>query len=70
MPSDTLTTAEAAALLNVNASRVRQLILSGRLPAEKHGRDWAIKREDAEALRGQGIIRPYRKKGDDDGQET
>lgn len=41
-----LTTKQTAAILNVNASRVRQLILAGRLPAVKHGRDWIIKRKD------------------------
>lgn len=37
-----LTTAQAGARLKVNASRVRQLILAGHLPATKHGRDWLI----------------------------
>jgi excisionase family DNA binding protein len=37
-----LTTAEAGKLLGIGAQRVRQLILGGRLPAEKAGRDWLI----------------------------
>ena len=37
-----LTTKQAAQILGLNASRVRQLILSGELPAEKIGRDHAI----------------------------
>jgi excisionase family DNA binding protein len=56
--SETITTSEAAALLNVNASRVRQLILSGRLPAEKHGRDWAIKREAVETYQRKSVGYP------------
>lgn len=47
-----LTTTQAAKQLNVNRSRVRQLILSGKLPAEKigSGRDWFIKEKDVEAF--------------------
>jgi len=41
-----LTTAQAAKILKVNDSRVRQLILSGRLPAQKLGRDWVIQEKD------------------------
>ena len=41
-----LTTTQAAKILKVNDSRVRQLILSGRLPAQKLGRDWIIKEKD------------------------
>lgn len=38
----TLTTKQAAERLGVNASRVRQLILAGKLTARKHGTDWVI----------------------------
>ena len=41
-----LTTKQAAKALRVNDSRVRQLILSGRLPAIKFGRDWIIQKKD------------------------
>lgn len=41
-----INTKEAATLLGVNASRVRQLILAGKLAAEKVGRDWVIKPGD------------------------
>lgn len=34
-----LTTNEAAKRLNVSAARVRRLVLDGRLPAQKFGRD-------------------------------
>jgi excisionase family DNA binding protein len=44
-----LSTAEAAKLLDVNTSRVAQLIRSGALPAEKRGRDWWIREEDVRA---------------------
>ena len=42
----TLTTKEAAEILNVTPSRVRQMVLSGRLPAEKFGRDLVIHEKD------------------------
>jgi len=41
-----LTTQQASKILNVNPSRVRQLILKGRLPAIKFGRDWVISKDD------------------------
>jgi len=41
-----LTTAQAAEALGVGASRVRQLILANRLPAQKIGRDLWIWRSD------------------------
>jgi excisionase family DNA binding protein len=37
-----ITTTEAATRLGVNQSRIRQLILSARLVAQKRGRDWMI----------------------------
>ncbi len=39
----------AGALLDVNDSRVRQLIRSGALPARKIGRDWLVDERDARA---------------------
>jgi excisionase family DNA binding protein len=42
----TLTTKEAAEILNISTARVRQLVLSGRLPAEKFGRDLLIHERD------------------------
>ncbi len=41
-------TDEAAAELGVSKTVVWRQITSGRLPAEKFGRDWRIKREDFE----------------------
>jgi excisionase family DNA binding protein len=37
-----LTTAEAGAVLGINASRVRQLLLAGELRGEKLGNDWVL----------------------------
>jgi excisionase family DNA binding protein len=50
MTDDLLTTAEAATRLGLSAPRIRQLVLAGRLPATKHGRDWLIKTEDLAQL--------------------
>jgi excisionase family DNA binding protein len=46
-----LTTAQAAERLGVTTRRVQQLIKSGRLPAEKFGRDFAIEESDLEAVK-------------------
>ena len=46
-----LTTQEAASELGIKPARVRQLILAGRLVAEKHGRDWLINPDDLDAVR-------------------
>ncbi len=45
-----LTTTQAADVLGVSARRVRALIQSGRLPAERIGRDWTVRREDLDKL--------------------
>ena len=44
-----LSTKDVARKLDVTASRVRQIILEGKLPATKLGRDWLVKAEDVEA---------------------
>jgi excisionase family DNA binding protein len=54
-----LTTAQAAELLGVNASRVRQMILAGQLKARKQGRDWLI---DERSLRAVTVRTPGRPK--------
>jgi excisionase family DNA binding protein len=46
-----LTTAEAAAELAIDPSSVRHAILSGRLPAQKAGRDWLLRPEDVAAYK-------------------
>jgi len=43
-----LTTAEAAALLHLDASRIRQLIHAGRLRARPCGRTYLIERREVE----------------------
>lgn len=43
-----LTTPEVAELLGVSAARVRQFILDDRLRARRVGRDWLIRRADAD----------------------
>ncbi len=53
-----LTTTEAAEILQVIPRRVRALIESGKLPAERIGRDWAIKPEDLDGLKGRTPGRP------------
>ena len=57
MPNE-LTTNEAAVILNISPRRVRALIRAGRLPAEKHGRDWAIKPEDLKLVKVRKPGRP------------
>jgi excisionase family DNA binding protein len=47
--SDLLTTTEAATRLGVSVPRVRQLLIDGRIPATKHGRDWLVRAEDVDA---------------------
>lgn len=51
-PRMVLNTREAAVALGVQPARVRQMILSGQLPAEKDGRDWWILRSDLEQAKG------------------
>ena len=41
-----LTAKQVAEKLNVNDSRVRQLIISGKLPAEKYGNLWLVDEKD------------------------
>lgn len=45
---DLLTTKQAGEILNVSASRVRQLVLDGLLPAQRVGRDLVLLRKDVE----------------------
>ena len=52
-----LTTKEAGLILGVSASRIRQFILAGRLPAVKRGRDLFVLEKDLEPLKH----RPHRR---------
>lgn len=49
-PERLLTTKEAAEILSVTPPRIRQLVLSGQLPAAKFGRDLVIKESDLNKL--------------------
>lgn len=53
-----MTTKEAAKKLKVNPSRVRQLILAGRLPAQKIGRDLFIREWDLLKVKNRKPGRP------------
>lgn len=56
------TVPDAAKILNVSKRRVRQLINEKRLPAEKMGRQWIMRREDVVAFAAQprNVGRPPR----------
>lgn len=56
----TWTTITAAEELGVGPRRIRALITSGRLKAQKQGRDWLIEDEDLEAVRQRRPGRPGR----------
>ncbi len=60
--SVTLTTREVAERLGVTAARVRQLVLSGDLPAEKFGRDLMIKETDLRLVADRPMGRPPKAK--------
>ena len=53
-----ISTKRAAEILGVNDSRVRQLILGGRLPAMKIGRDWIIREKDLKKVADRKPGRP------------
>lgn len=56
--SEALTTKEVAEKLGVSSARVRQLVLSGQLPAEKFGRDLMIKSSDLALVKDRPMGRP------------
>ena len=59
---DTLTTKEAAVKLGISRRRINDLINSGRLPAEKVGRDHLIKVEDLKLVEDRKPGRPPKAK--------
>lgn len=56
--SSLLTVQDVAKELNVSDSRVRQLLLAGRLKGRKAGRDWRIHPKDIDAVRDRPNGRP------------
>jgi excisionase family DNA binding protein len=56
-----LTTKEVAEKLGVTVTRVQQLILAERLPAEKKGRDYFINEEDLKLVEDRKPGRPSKK---------
>lgn len=61
MEKDTLTTAEAAARLGVTATRVRAMIASGRLPAQRFGPVYVIRMSDLKLVQHRKPGRPAQK---------
>jgi len=60
-----ITTTEAASRLKVTPSRVRQLVVSGELPAHKFGPVNMVKISDVEIVRGRkGVGRPPKVKAE------
>jgi excisionase family DNA binding protein len=59
--SEVLNTVQAARELRVSVRRVQQLIAAGRLPAERFGRDYMIKRTDLQRVRVRKPGRPWGK---------
>jgi excisionase family DNA binding protein len=53
-----LTTSDAAKILGVNRSRVLQLIMRGKLRAEKLGWQWIIRPKDLEKVKNRKPGRP------------
>jgi excisionase family DNA binding protein len=62
--TEALTTKEAAERLGVSAARVRQLVLSGQLPAAKFGRDLVIKESDLKLVAERPMGRPPKAKAE------
>ena len=58
-----LGTTSAAEKLEVTTGRIRQLILAGRLKAEKAGKEWLILPHDLEAIKIRKPGRPRLKGG-------
>ncbi len=62
MSDDLLTTRQAAAELGVTDSRVRQLIIDGKLPAQRFGRSHMIRRSDLKRVEVRNVGRPPKEK--------
>ena len=55
---DFLTTKQVAEKLGISTRRVQALIVSGRLPAEKFGRDYMIREKDLKLVENRKVGRP------------
>jgi excisionase family DNA binding protein len=62
MYGDLLTTQQAAAELGLTDSRIRQLIIEGKLPAQRFGRSHMIKRSDLKRVEVGNVGRPPKDK--------
>ena len=60
--TEIIATGEAAKELGITVQRLRVLIREGRLPAQKLGRDWIIRKSDLELVRIRKPGRPIGKK--------
>jgi excisionase family DNA binding protein len=56
-----LTTPEVAKRLGVTVARVQRLIWDGRLPAQKIGRDYVVRKEDLKLVADRKPGRPLQK---------
>lgn len=61
-PNDLISVADVAGMFAVSSVRVRQYISEGRLQAQKVGRDFVVRRGDAEKFKPQKHGRPPAKK--------
>lgn len=58
-----MTLNEAAALLGISPSTLRNQIHNGQLAATKRGRDWWVTAHEVERYRAESLGRPGRPKG-------
>ncbi len=63
-----LTTAEAAIILEVSTRRIRALIESEKLKAERFGKSYSIKQKDLNKIKNRPPGRPKNKKGKNNGK--
>ena len=59
-----LTTEEAAAQLDITSARVRQMIIAGRLPAQRFGRSHMILESDLQLVEDRKPGRPPKAKAE------
>lgn len=65
-----LPTKDVAKALGVTVQRVHALIKSGRLPAQKIGRDYLIDEKDLELVRVRKVGRPKKQKDETESQNN